>query len=125
MKSLNNYNTRILFLLIIDLLVIYFIYYANHSFKCIFESTFHLPCFGCEMTKAFDYLYNGNYYQFMVTNYFALPLVLVMISLHIGFLYDFIKQCHQFYQIIIALINKYYRYIIGLLLTIYIVQIID
>lgn len=110
--------------LLFVIIVLSVIFLLGFDIDCLFKTTFHIPCPGCGLTRAFIEIVNFRFINSFNYNILGLPLFIFLIITFIVLIKDFICNNNSYIKFINKLFNKYYIVIIILLLISWFINII-
>ncbi|MEG2310487.1 MAG: DUF2752 domain-containing protein [Clostridia bacterium] len=106
-------------LLILAVLVIFIIQLNN---PCIFKEYFSIACPSCGMTRAFIYIFKFDFLAAISYNILSIPLAIFLICGVITISFDIIRNTDMFITNTLKLFEKYWLYILVLLVLSFIIN---
>ena len=94
------------------------------NYKCIFKSTFSIPCVSCGLTRGFKYILNLDLINATKMNLLSIPLFIILILFYIlYFIWIILKKEYifDFYNYFV----KHYKILIAILLISWIIKILE
>jgi len=81
-------------------IVTYLLLGKNLAIPCLFKKTFHIPCPGCGLTRAFKAIFHLQFIRAMEYHIFSLLFILLILLINFCLLYDFFKRTEKTKSII-------------------------